>query len=373
MNILYVTAMQGVKYSGLTSAVPKHIESQSLFDNVFWYNVINLKNQIENCSVPCHTILEYPDLDISKLPFPFHKPDLVIFEDFYYTQFLKIAKQVDDLQIPYLIVPHCCFCKRAQRSKKIKKTIANFFAFNSFSRGAKAIHYLTEREYRDSGDKWNKNHFILPNGTEIPNARKNHACHDGLRGTFIARLDIDHKGLDLLVKAVSSESNMLRQNHCVINIYGADSEGDGVRLRKMICEEKIEDILVVHPPVYGEDKKNVLCGTDFFVLTSRYEGHPMGLIEALAYGIPALVTFGSNMGEEIEKNDAGWVADTSVDGIGKKIKDLLNEKDKLSEKGKRAVLLASNYQWKKIAEKAHFMYQSIKDGSFESMVVCDKQ
>ena len=40
--------------------------------------------------------------------------------------------------------------------------------FNEFLRNARAIQYLTQGEYEASGDKWNKNHIIIPNGCEIP-------------------------------------------------------------------------------------------------------------------------------------------------------------------------------------------------------------
>lgn len=359
MNILYITAMLGVKYSGLTSAVPKHIESQSIYDNVFWYNMLELTTQIENCSVPCHTIKEFPDLDIMKLPKPFNKPDLVIYEDFYYLQFLKIAKQIKKLSIPYVIVPHCCLCKQAQNSKGLKKRIANILLFNRFAHDASAIHYLTDREYKDSGARWNRNHFILPNGADLPDEELQRKPHEGIIGSFIGRLDIDHKGLDLLAEAIYVDRQLLRDKNCIINVYGADSEGDKERLIELIDSKGISDIMKVNPPVYDKEKENVLLNTDFFVLTSRYEGHPMGLIEALAYGIPSLITYGTNMGEEVERNDTGWVCQSEVDSIALTLLKAINEKHLYNLKGSNGIKLAKQYRWSAIAENAHKHYAQI--------------
>lgn len=360
MNILYITALHGGKYSGLTSAVPKHIESQSKFDNVFWYNVIELSHEIENCTVKCHTIKEFPKINIKHLPKPFNNPDLVIFEDFYYIQFIKIAYQLKRLKIPYIIVPHCCFCELAQKTKRFKKTMANYLLFYKFSRNAVAIHYLTKREYMDSGKRWNKRHFILPNGAEIPDIQFSYSGNKNqIIGSFIARLDINHKGLDLLAEAVSAERDLLRNYNCHFNIYGADSEGDASRLKKIIKVDGIEDLFSIHPPVYGKDKIEVLKNTDFFVLTSRYEGHPMGLIEALSYGIPALITYGTNMGEEVLKYNAGWVSETSVYGIRNIMKEMIVSQNQLLEKGKNARRLASRYHWDNIAQRAHDYYSKL--------------
>lgn len=356
MNILYITAMKGYKFSGLTTAVPKHIESQSLFDNVFWYNVIELAVPIDNCMVPCHTILEYPNLDINELPYPFNKPDIVIFEDFYYRQFLELAYQIYKMGIPYVIVPHCCFCKLAQNTKYFKKKIANILAFSYFAKFAIAIHYLTVREYLDSGVHWNKKHFIIPNGAEIPLVENKKIPHKNIIGTFIGRLDIHHKGLDLLIQAVSLIKEQLKVNNFVINIYGADTMGDKSKLIDMVKHENLDDLVFIKPAVYDDEKENVLRSTDFFILTSRYEGHPMGLLEALAYGIPVLATYGTNIGEEIKQNDAGWVCNCDSYEIKSQMERILLETNKFEIKGKNAAMLARQYKWSNIAKEAHDQY-----------------
>ena len=47
--------------------------------------------------------------------------------------------------------------------------------------------------------------------------------------------------------------------------------------------------------VYGDNKVKVLLDTDIFILTSRYEGMPMGVLEAWSYGIPCILSDGTNM------------------------------------------------------------------------------
>ena len=65
-----------------------------------------------------------------------------------------------------------------------------------------------------------------------------------------------------------------------------------------------EKVLKLCGPIAGADKKKVLKDADLFLHTSRSEGHPMGVLEALAYGIPCLLTPGTNMASEVAASGA---------------------------------------------------------------------
>lgn len=91
-------------------------------------------------------------------------------------------------------------------------------------------------------------------------------------------------------------------------------------------------------------------------MPSRFEGLSMGLLEALSYGLPCLVTTGSNMREEIEKYDCGWGADNSVESIKNALLALIRDKDKLRIKSENARKLAEKYNWEKIAMDSHEKY-----------------
>ena len=106
----------------------------------------------------------------------------------------------------------------------------------------------------------------------------------------------------------------------------------------------------------GKKKKKMLIQNDIFIMTSRFEGQSMGLLEALSYGLPCLATSGSNMREEIEKYDCGWVADNNVDSIKNALLTLIRDKDKFKIKSENARKLAEKYNWEKIAIDSHEKY-----------------
>lgn len=350
MNIVYISMLNGKKSAGLSYSIPAQVKSQSQFDNVFWYNINDTpKDKIINGS-KCYNKSDYPSLNISNLPIPFNKPDLVIFEGVYFIEYVKIAKQCSKDKIPYIIIPRSSLTYYAQKKKLLKKVVGNLFFFNNFIKKALAIQYLTTKEFVDSGEKWNKRHLIIPNGVDPKKKIKQNYLNDEIKGVFIGRPDSYQKGLDLLLDACVPIKEELKANNFKINIFAPASQNDNDNIQEMITARKLNDIIFKHGGIYGAEKEEVLLDSDLFILTSRFEGHPMGLIEALSYGLPCLVTEGTNMAEEICLTDSGWTAKTDVDSIVQAFKAIFNEKKRLAEKGNNACELSKKYNWTNLAK-----------------------
>ena len=131
MNIVFVTRLSKNKWAGPNTSVPKQIEAQSKFDNVFWYNVNDFIIGKTAGDIVCHCTDEYPSLKITDLPRPFNKPDLVIFESLYFKPFLKVASNCRKNEIPYIIIPRSSLTYAGQKSKALKKLLATLY-FNRF-------------------------------------------------------------------------------------------------------------------------------------------------------------------------------------------------------------------------------------------------
>ena len=361
MNILYVSNLTGNLFAGPNNSVPAQIRAQSHIDNVFWYNINNVKRE-EWKELNCYNIKDYPKVRLKDLPEPFNKPDIAVIEEFYCYPFCKIITDLKKDKIPYVIIPRSELTKKAQQRKKVKKIIGNLFYFKKMASDAVAIQYLSQQEKKDSGNKWNKNNFVIPNGINIPEKKRERFLENGINATYIGRYEIYQKGLDILIDAISNLQNILRGENFVLNMYGVNQETTIKVLKKKIIDNNIEDLIIINDAVYAGDKEEVLLNTDIFILTSRFEGMPMGVIEALAYGIPCFVTNGTNMVDYIKEYNAGWTAECSARNISEAIKNMLIDKDKIIEKGQNAKKLASNFEWYKIAEKSHEIYRELIKG-----------
>ena len=361
MNVLYISNLTGNLFAGPNNSVPAQIKAQSQIDNVFWYNINEVKRE-EWERNNCYNLNDYPKKRLKDLPYPFNKPDIAIIEEFYCFPFCKMIADLKKSKIPYIIIPRSELTKKAQQRKKIKKIIGNEFYFKRMARNAAAIQFLSIQEKVDSGEKWNKNNFIIPNGINIPNDKKEKFSEDKINATYIGRYEIYQKGLDMLLDAISNTQADLRSVNFVLNMYGVN-QGETVQvLEKKIRENNISDLVKINEAVYEKQKKEILLNTDVFVLTSRFEGMPMGVIEALSYGIPCLVTNGTNMVNYVKDYNAGWTAECSAKSISLSINNMLIDKDKIIEKGQNAKKLSFNFDWNKIAEKRHEIYVKLLKG-----------
>lgn len=345
-------------------SIPNQVHAQSKLDNVMWYNLQAVEDNYWKEKANYKSLLDFPSGIISNLPYPFNKPDIIVCEEFYVYGY-QFIKQLSRLNIPYVIVPRGSMTINAQYKHRWKKILGNVLMFNSFSKKAVAIQYLTEDEKINSGNKWNYTSCVIPNGVDFSSSKQG-IVHNYdnigniIRGVCIGRISIYHKGLDLLVEACMQIGRFLRKHHVQIEIYGPNRENEKDKLRNLIKEKDVSDIFFVQDsPIFGEEKESKLLNSDFFLLTSRLEGHPMGLIEALSYGLPVVVTRGSNMLKEIEETDAGWVAEINATSIACALKKMVAESDKFAIKSNNAISLAKKYQWDLLARKAHNFYQSL--------------
>lgn len=94
-------------------------------------------------------------------------------------------------------------------------------------------------------------------------------------------------------------------------------------------------------------------------MCSRFEGHSLGLIEALSYGIPCIACEGTYMVDEITKFNAGWCGSSDVEGVKKALLDMIEEKECFDIKSIGAKKLAAIYSWDYIAKKNHIVYSKI--------------
>lgn len=357
MKIVYISHISADGANGLCWSVPASVKAQSVYDEVYWLNAGDGVMDHWKDVQAFHDAVKHRWSLLKNLPAEFKKPDIVVFEGFYDSLLDVVwARELRNKVIPYVIVPRSALTESAMNNHAhFKKKIAHCLFYNSFIRRAAAIHFLTCGEAKETVKLFDLPHFILPNGISIPSHFKNKFNQDRINATFIGRIDIHQKGLDLLFEAMSNKRDVLEKSGFHLNIYGPKST-DTVALMQLCNSYNLSNLVSINLQIFGKEKEEILLASDLFILTSRFEGLPMGLIEALSYGVPCAVTDGTYMGEEICGNKAGWVSDISVMGISRMLENICINRADLKERGKNAQLLSKKYDWSSIAKRTHYEY-----------------
>lgn len=354
-------------YAGPVISVPSLIAAQNDFNKTTRAALLVTKGKailpgeydfpVFNCETTPHY------REIENLPAPFCKPEIVVFHSTYIYRQASIAIDLQKKKIPYIITPRGGMTKGAQKKKPFKKHMGNILFFNRMVKHAIAIHCLTAEEEKDVR-RWGVPTFIAPNGFNLPSDAGNHNKVENtgpLRLLFIGRIDIMHKGLDILLEGFAAARKKLPGSMLALRLAGPDHEGDLEKLRSLAQRLDISDSIDLTGPVVGKQKHALLLSTDIFVHPSRFEGQPMAVLEALAYGVPCLLTPGTNMAEEVKRAGAGWSVEGTAEAIAEGLKHAYNQKENLPRMSRNArSLVESKYNWKLIAEKTLKEYEKLR-------------
>jgi len=361
MKVLHAAALTWKDLSGPNASVPGLVAAQHALPGVQAGLLTTLPgHDPPPCSFPVFT----PDRICRRsgrfdLPGPFTRPDLVVFHSTYIPLHARIARHLRRSQIPYLICPRGGMTRYAQACKRWKKRAGNLLFFNHLVRGARAVHCLTAGEADASGD-WRTPTFVLGNGVHLPDLSlpRLSVVNRPRRITFMGRLHIDHKGLDLLVDACRIIHNELTDAGVVVELFGPDCDGSARQLAQRIARQGAGEIVTLRGPVTGKAKQEMLASTDVFVHPSRTEGHPIAVLEALAHGAPCLLTPNTNMADEVVAAGAGWQVSTSAEGVAEGLTQVLGmNNETLTTASLNARHLAeSRYAWHSIAAQSLAIY-----------------
>ncbi|MDE6523348.1 MAG: glycosyltransferase [Muribaculaceae bacterium] len=285
-----------------------------------------------------------------------YNPDIVVFHGLLYTKILSLSSIVFENKIPYLLMPHGAYSEMNYEKNKIKKYLFKHIFLSSPIKHSQGWIFLNEAE---------KNNFTLPNKSKsiiIPNGcypQENFTPNNEIiKILFIGRFDIFHKGLDLLIDGINAFLMQNDNNLVEFDFYGEGTSHDLSFLRKKIANiPKIK----IHNPVFGQEKTKVFIETDIIILTSRLEGFPMSILEGWSYGIPSIVSEGTNISDIVVNNNCGWVIEKNENNsIANTIATAVNQyKENKYNIRSNAFTTALKFQWNNIAKISIENYNSI--------------
>ncbi|MBW4517627.1 MAG: glycosyltransferase [Timaviella obliquedivisa GSE-PSE-MK23-08B] len=268
--------------------------------------------------------------------------------------------------VPYLATPHGMLEPWALGYKAWKKRIYYQFLENSTLNSAVAVQALTIAESNQLKALGFNHAVVVPNGicrrdfehSSNPETFYQHfpRTRNKILILFLGRLD-PKKGLDLLAPAFAKVHALFPLTHLVI--AGPDSIGFLPTVEKYFTQVGCLDATTVTGMITGSLKSGALAAADLYVAPSYSEGFSVSVLEAMASGLPCVITTSCNFPEALIAH-AAHVVDISADAITDALIHCLKYPDEAKAMGDRAQqLIIENYTWDKIAIRMIEVYQSI--------------
>ena len=140
--------------------------------------------------------------------------------------------------------------------------------------------------YQQDAEKYKQTFGFLPVSIYNPLTLKPGKQSDGHNKRFLAvgRFSPKHKGFDLLIQAFALFAPKKQD-------WKLDIVGDGPEkntLQQLITDNHLEERVVLHP--FTNHIQDYYSSASIYVLSSRWEGMPLVLVEAMSHGLPIIAS-----------------------------------------------------------------------------------
>jgi len=126
---------------------------------------------------------------------------------------------------------------------------------------------------------------VLANPVVLPSAVPRRLPRNQVQLVYLGRISAEKGAFDLVEAVASLPPSCLARVRLVLA-----GDGELARLRRLIEQRGMQHAVEVHDWLQPSERDRLLASSDVFVLPSYAEGLPMALLEAMAWGLPAICT-----------------------------------------------------------------------------------
>ncbi len=276
----------------------------------------------------------------------------------------RVASAARRRGVPYVVRPAGMLDIWSMRQRALKKKFAMALVYRRMLNSALFVHALNQDEAANIGPlKLTMPVRVIPNGVfleelePLPAKGSFYENHPALAGRpfvlFLSRLHFK-KGLDYLAEAFAMAAARVPDLQLVV--AGPD-DGYRAQFEQLVLQRSIAERTHVIGPLYGRDKLAALVDAACFCLPSRQEGFSVAITEALACGLPVVVSRESHF-PEVTESGAG--IETGLDGreVGAALLRVLSDPAlRLRMSAAGAALVRERFTWPRIAARCVEAYR----------------
>ena len=164
----------------------------------------------------------------------------------------------------------------------------------------------------------------------------------------IGRFTPLHKGIDLLIEAFHLFAQ--KNKDWQLDIVGGGEQEEV--FQRLINRYQLEDRITIHP--FTNKIQDFYSNAQVYVLSSRWEGMPLVLVEAMSHGLP-IITSDLPVCQEILDDFGMYFPNSNIEGLAQRLEDATRIDWK--SKSEEAIKIAQRFdvehiveQWKQLIE-----------------------
>ncbi|NNC64556.1 MAG: glycosyltransferase [Gammaproteobacteria bacterium] len=232
------------------------------------------------------------------------------------------------------------------------KRLFHRFLDRPFLHGAAAVHAGSRNEAEIAGEAGARSVFVAPFGVKdewLARPRSDRNPHDPIVFSYLGRLSIHHKGLDLVIEAFGKVVAAGFGERFRLVLAGTDENGSMGYLKQRAQELGIQHV-TFPGGLWAEEKKRLWDESDYFLHVCRYNGFALSVREALGQGLPIIASRESDLGDWTHRYNMGAVAHLSSGSIAEAVIGMLRQSPAVySSMSKNARAFAEETVWSSIA------------------------
>lgn len=209
---------------------------------------------------------------------------------------------------------------------------------------AALIHFTSEQEKTEAAELGlSTPSIVLPLGIDVPELNRAGVPADwytkrfpALAGRtillFLSRID-PKKGLDLLLEAFAEAHR--QQPHLALVLAGEGAADFVGKLQAQVERLQLAADVVWAGFIAGSDKAAALAGADVFVLPSYSENYGIAVVEAMAAGVPVVISDQVGLSSDVGDAQAGLVVPCEMTPLTQALMELGQDSDRRKYMGQQ--------------------------------------
>ena len=290
--------------------------------------------------------------------------DLVHIHAIFSHSSLAAARACQKYRVPYIVRPLGSLDPWSLRRKKILKYILWNIGVRRMLLRASVIHFTTTEE------KMLASKLIgLNNGEVIPlgiddsfiKAKRNGSQNENSKKYVLSLSRIDpKKGLEILIDSFLKSINNNEFKEWELIIAGDGDTKYVNKLKSYINKNDADSRIFLTGWLNQDEKIEYLKNASLLAMLSYQENFGLSAVEAMACGVPVLVSEHVNLKNEIISAKAGWVVALNKDSIENALIEILRDADEREKRGKAGKeLVKSKFTWPIVTKQLIELYEKV--------------